>query len=178
MHRLDETQTGLNNRTRILLFAAIVVLLVAAASGSLAVFGGGHGPAPVVGSGSSGGHAPVDSQLKIPVPDGTGHGSHTAFSISGDVAGLYPGAVEPMVLTVTNHDHVDIVVSSMTATVTGAPSNCAAANVSVTSFTGSLLVHAHQTANTTVMVSMGHGAPDGCQGAQFTFGYLGTGSEA
>ena len=101
-------------------------------------------------------------------------GSSSRFSISGNVAGLYPGASLLLVLTISNPQQFAIVVNSITTSVGSPSASCSAANLSVSSFLGSLAVPAQGTATVTVTATMPHSAPNACQGAVFPLQYSGT----
>lgn len=96
-----------------------------------------------------------------------------SFRIAGTVTGLYPGKTLPLVLTVSNPLSGAITVKSITTTVSIASSTCVAANVTVTAFSGSLLVPSHKSAKATVKATMLHAAPNRCQGKFFSFHYAG-----
>lgn len=97
------------------------------------------------------------------------------FSITGQVAGLYPGVVRPFTLSVYNPNHVAITVTQITATVGDASAACGAGNLQVTSFTGQLPVAAGGFATATVTAAMSLSSPDGCQGAAFPLHFAGQG---
>ena len=99
-----------------------------------------------------------------------------SFSISGKVTGLYPGKTLSLVLSVKNPQTFSITVTSITTAVSNASSTCLAANVTVTAFSGSLVVGAGKTGKVTVKATMAHSAPNACQGAFFPFHYTGTAS--
>jgi hypothetical protein len=102
----------------------------------------------------------------------------TSFTISGNITGLYPGSTLPLKLTVLNTMSFAIRVTSITTAVSNASNLCEASNVTVTSFSGSLLVLPKLEATTTVQVHMADGAPDSCQGSVFPFSYSGLASKA
>jgi hypothetical protein len=101
-----------------------------------------------------------------------------SFRISGNVAGLYPGAQLPLVLTVTNPEHFAIVVTTLSVSIGAAAPGCAAVNLTATSFSGQLQVPAGGTATLSVHVAMAHSAPDACQGAVFPLRYSGLAGKA
>jgi hypothetical protein len=119
------------------------------------------------GVGSSG--SPVVQQEKD--PRGT-------FRISGSVGGLYPGNTAKLVLTVTNPEAYAIVVETISTTVSSPGAGCGASYLVVTSFSGHLSVPAHGSASVSVPVTLGHAAPDACQGLVFPLQYTGSGSKA
>jgi hypothetical protein len=143
---------------------ALLVALAAAASS--------HSPASyadtLVLSGNGTAGAPVTTSAAAP----------GSFRISGSVAGLYPGAQLPLVLTVTNPEHFAIVVSSLSVTVGAAMPGCGAANLTATSFARSLHVPALGTAAVSVQVTLAHSAPNACQGAVFPLHYTGLAGKA
>lgn len=97
----------------------------------------------------------------------------SAFTISGKVGGLYPGALRSLTLTVANHQPYAIVVTSLTTTVGAASAACGASNLTVPAFSGHLTVPANGQAKTTVQVKMAHAAPNACQHAVFPLRYSG-----
>jgi hypothetical protein len=99
------------------------------------------------------------------------------FKIAGSVAGLYPGLVKRLVLTVTNPQAFTIVVTSMTTTVKAASASCPASYLVVSAFSGQLSVPAHGSAKTSVQASLSAGTPDSCTGANFPLVYSGAGRE-
>jgi hypothetical protein len=111
-------------------------------------------------------------------PDAAGGRLVTSFSITGSVAGLFPGKRLPLVLTVTNPEKVTITVTSISTTVGKASRGCLAANLKVTKFSGHLVVAAGKKAKATVEVTMAHSAPNACQGTHFPFHFSGLASAA
>jgi hypothetical protein len=101
-----------------------------------------------------------------------------SFRISGNVAGLYPGAHLPLVLTVTNPEHFAIVVTTLSVSAGNAAPGCGAANLATTSFSGNLHVPASGTATATVHVTLAHSAPNACQGVVFPLRYTGVATKA
>ena len=98
------------------------------------------------------------------------------FSITGSVSGLYPGATRPLVLSVYNPYSVSITVTSVATTVSGSTNNCATTNLTVSAFSGALVIPPKHGALTAVKATLAHAAPDQCQGALFFLRYLGTGT--
>lgn len=144
---------------------AAVTLLIGTAA--LASESGSHGGTELVslsGRGSASEPAPAGGAPAL---------SSTSFTISGKVGGLYPGAVLPLTLTVTNKLTVPIVLTSLTTKVGAASSSCGTANLAVAPFAGKLPVPAKGKASTTVQVTMAHSAPNACQGAIFPLHYRG-----
>ena len=85
-------------------------------------------------------------------------------TMKGSVAGLYPGAAKPMVVTVKNANKFTIKVAAKT-TLAG----CAGpANVKVRSSTKALKIAKGKSAKATLTVSMLPTAANACQGAKFT----------
>lgn len=106
-------------------------------------------------------------------PASTSPGGSGRFSISGSVAGLYPGASLPLALTVSNPEPFTLVVTSITTSVGSHAAACPASDANVTSFAGALAVPAHAEAQVVVTATLLHVAPDACQGATFAFSYSG-----
>jgi len=129
----------------------------------------------LVGYGSSSSAPALGATSSPAAPQTQTNGS---FTIAGSVAGLYPGHTVPMVLIVTNPKSFSIVVTSITTTVGDASAACPASNLSVTAFSGQLLVPGLGSANTTVQVGMAQSATDTCQGATFPLVYGGLASKS
>jgi hypothetical protein len=106
----------------------------------------------------------------------SGHGG--PFPISGGIAGLYPGASLPLVLTIANPEPFAISVTSVTTTVVSPSAQCPGTLLTVTPFSGTQSVSAHGTSDIIVTVSLAHAAPDACQGATFPFLYNGLATKA
>jgi hypothetical protein len=151
-------------RTRLSAWIAASVLLVACASGALAL-GGASTDMRLVGFGTA---APY-GQSSVPARVSVVY----AFTISGKVAGLYPGKTLPLVLVVKNLRPFEITVESITTTVGKARPACTAKNLKVTTFVGHLRVQPKKSAKTTVKVTLLHAAPNGCEKAVFPFTYHG-----
>lgn len=100
-------------------------------------------------------------------------GQSDRFTISGSVTGLYPGATLPLVLTISNQEAFPISVTSVSTSVGSPSAGCAASNLTVTQFAGSLTVPAKGTATLTLMASLSHDTPDACQGVVFPLQYSG-----
>lgn len=119
--------------------------------------------ATVAGAVSSG---PVAAPVKV-----------GAFSISGSVHGLYPGANAPLVLTVKDNRSFAITVLSITTTVDRSAGGCPTSSLlSVTRYAGALRLQPGQTATVEVTVSMARSATRACQGRSFHFDYHGLAS--
>jgi len=151
---------------------------------AVAVALAGHGaPADrlvLAGDGGSFTDARASGTVIPAAPEPGAARSSSAFSIAGHVSGLFPGETLPLVLTVTNHESFPITVTSITTTVGNASAHCKAGNLTVTTFSGNLVVPAvkPRTATATVTVTMAHSAPNACQGARFLFRYSGLATEA
>jgi hypothetical protein len=105
-------------------------------------------------------------------------GPVAAFTISGGVSGLFPGRTMPLKLTVSNQESYTISVVSITTRVGNAKTACTAANVSVTSFSGRLVLGGYDHAQVTVSVTMVKAAPTSCEGAVFPLVYSGVATPA
>lgn len=149
-------------------WAAVTVLIGTAA---LASESGSHDATRLVGLSGRG-------TASEPAQVGPSAANTAAFTISGKVSGLYPGAVRSLKLTVTNHESFAIVVTSLTTTVGAARATCGASNLTVTSFSGRLRVPARGKASTSVHAKMAHSAPNACQGAVFPLRYAGKATKA
>jgi hypothetical protein len=158
-------------RAGVLVVATLAFLLAGNASG------GGGLPRDIILTGSGGSGDAVKPTQGQGAEMTSGQPTSTtarAFRISGSAAKLYPGLTVPLVLTVTNLRLFPLVVTSLTVSAGDASGACVAANLSVNSFSGHLLVPAGGTAKTTLQVAMNHAAPDACQGAKFPLRYSGT----
>jgi hypothetical protein len=123
------------------------------------------------GNGTAGTPSPSQPGVALPTAPGS-------FRISGNVAGLYPGARLPLVLTVTNPQHFAIAVTTLSVSAGNAAPGCTAANLTATSFSGRLTVPAGGTGAVSVRVTLAHSAPNACQGAVFPLRYTGVASKA
>jgi len=90
------------------------------------------------------------------------------------VRGLYPGATIPLHLVVNNTLGAPILLTNVVTRVSGASPACGAANVSVSEFSGHVLIFPGKEVHPTVWVTMAHAATNACQGAVFPFRYRGT----
>lgn len=109
---------------------------------------------------------------------GIDHGAQappSSFEITGGLAGLYPGATVPLVLTVSNSATFAITVTSIETFVSGPSTPCGRSYLNVGDFTGALKVRARDQASITVFASLSLSSPDGCQGAVFGLRYVGLG---
>lgn len=95
-----------------------------------------------------------------------------AFSIRGHVRGLYPGRQARLTLTISNRNRSAIRVTSIRVRVGSAP-GCAASNLRVASFRGSLRVRAMGKRRLRRPLRMSPSAPDACMGARFKLTYTG-----
>ncbi len=116
----------------------------------------------MAGAGSTG---PVAGPVKV-----------GAFSISGSVRGLFPGASIPLVLTVKDKRSFPITVQSITTTVHKSAGGCPASLLSVTRYTGDLRLQPGQVATVEVTVAMARTATHNCQGRSLLFDYHGLAS--
>ena len=151
------------SRTGIAFWAA---LLVTAGAGALASVGvaGGSATFPLAGFGDAFGGS---------VHAGPPAASGGRFAITGNVAGLFPGASLPLVLTVANPEPFPMLVTSISTTVSSPSSQCPGSLVVVTPFSGAHAVPAHGSSQVTVTASLAHAAPNACQGVTFPFHYSG-----
>jgi hypothetical protein len=94
------------------------------------------------------------------------------FAIRGHIVGLYPGRQARLRLKITNRNSFTIRVTSIRVKVGGAP-GCAASNLGVTGFQGSLRVFPMRTRRLRRPISMSASAPDACMGARFRLTYTG-----
>jgi hypothetical protein len=156
MHHQRTADRPLRRGMPILWGTTLGVLLTTAAL-IVAVLAPDATAAPLIGAGTSG------------APGTRAH----SFSIAGTVGGLFPGNTSALKLKVSNPQTVAIEVTSLTTTVGDAAIGCAAANVTVSAFSGHLVVPAGKARKATVFVTLVHSAPDACQGAQFPFTYHG-----
>lgn len=97
------------------------------------------------------------------------------FSIAGDVGGLFPGAVKPLSLLVSNPFPDPIRVVSLSTTV-GTPdrAGCTATVLTVSGLGSPVDIPPGQSRPVGVDVTMAATAPDACQGARFPLTYSGT----
>ncbi len=162
MHPMRNDDRRSRRGTSIVRGAAFGALLTSAAL-TAAVLAPDATATALVGGGTSGAQAQARA---------LGMGIHS-FSIAGSVGSLFPGDTTVLKLKVSNPETVAIDVTSITTTVGDASVGCAAANVTVTAFSGDLVVPAGMVRKATVLVTMVHSAPDACQGAVFPFTYHG-----
>lgn len=156
-------------RKRALRYAAAVTVLCAGVvlAAYLQPGGAGHPPTiSLVGTGIAATAAGGDSANAA--------AGHSGFGISGRVAGLYPGASLPLTLRIDNPNSFKIDVVSITTSIGDASAACLAANLTVSQFTGDILVPAHGSASEAVVAMLQHSAPNACQGAVFPLTYNAT----
>lgn len=156
-------------RARPLAPVAVLGVLVIALAGSVART---SPHIQLTGYGTSG---PAPAHAKSTSPPISQAVTTNAFGIAGRVTGLFPGFSDPLVLKVTNREGFPIIVTSIATTVKNAKANCAAANLSVSAFSGQLSVPAHGSAKTTVRAHMAVSAPEGCIASTFPLVYSGIG---
>jgi hypothetical protein len=101
-----------------------------------------------------------------------------AFTVKGQVSGLYPGRVTKLPLKLVNRNGFAIKVTSVAVKVGSASAACTYANVSVTKFAGALKVGPNSSRRLSLRITMRRSAPDGCQGAKFPLFYRGTAVKA
>jgi hypothetical protein len=123
----------------------------------------------VRGAGSS---DPGTDTAPDPVDEG-GASGEPSFDISGRVAGFYPGASVPLVLTLRNGNSFAISVTSVEVSVRPAGSGCGPANIEVGSFHGPVVVAAEDSATAEISMRMVEDPDDACQGATFPLDYRG-----
>jgi len=163
--------TGAARRAIVPWTAVAGVLLAGGCTfGGLGTGAAGDGP-PLIGYGSGGGDTTPATGAAPAAPVAGGAHSEHAFSIFGEVKGLFPGDRAPLVLTVINRRESPITVTSISTTVSPASEACGAANVVVGTYFGHLPVWRKATA--TVEISMARSAPDACEGAHFELHYRG-----
>jgi hypothetical protein len=161
-------------RSARILGSAVAGLVIATGALGLLGWSSRLGAASLVGGGST--RTRVASLPATP-PSGVhgGRGSN-AFLIEGNVSGLFPGAVIPVQLTVTNLEQFPIVVTSIRTHVSTPSGDCRSKNLKLSVFTGQLAVGGSGTATTTVLATMAHSAGNSCQGATFVLQYHGRGT--
>jgi hypothetical protein len=167
MHDRRHTATRQSQRTLRFGVLTLAVLLSVAASGSVPV--GGVTVIRLVGTGSG-------DALPEAGPGRTveGAGSKASgFTIHGSVKGLFPGAIRPMTLTVTNPKKSGIIVEKVSTRVSSASPTCGSKYVTVSAYSGHLKVTRRHSAELGVRVTMRHSAPNACQGVVFGFAYSG-----
>lgn len=102
-----------------------------------------------------------------------------AFTITGSVEGLYPGANTMLPLRVRNNNGFAMVVRELdVATTQTDRAGCATSSVLPTGFDGSVRVNAKSAVTIPVPVRMLQTVTDACQGASFTLRYSGTATVA
>jgi hypothetical protein len=149
-------------------FGFVVASLACASTAGLAIGWSNHGAGATVltGYGSS-------TRAQVPVRHESALSKRRKFQISGDIQGLFPGATVGFTLTVTNPEPFAITVKSLTTTVESASNSCAAANLSVSKFSGSLTVPARGQGTARLSATLSAGTTDACIGATFPLVYSG-----
>jgi hypothetical protein len=102
-----------------------------------------------------------------------GPAGQPTFAISGRVAGFYPGASIPLVLTFTNPNSYAISVTSLEVSVRPAGSGCGPANLQVGPFHGPVVVAAEDSVTAEISMHMLENPDNACQGAVFPLDYRG-----
>lgn len=96
-----------------------------------------------------------------------------AFTIEGNVGGLFPGGAKQILLTVRNPNRQAITVTSLNVAV-GSIGPCAASNLWVTNFSGQLIVGAQTSSTRSVPIGMFAAAGNECKDASFALTFTGT----
>jgi hypothetical protein len=96
-----------------------------------------------------------------------------AFTLTGSVGGLYPGASRRLVIVVRNRDRTSLRVRSITTRVRDAKPGCRAGNLRVSAFRGRLRVGAGRSRRVAVRARMPSDSPSACQGAVFPLVFRG-----
>jgi hypothetical protein len=152
----------------------LAVLLSVGASGSLSA--GGATKIRMVGTGTMVPNREGDARrVRVSTAGPARKSRPSSFSISGNVSGLFPGAILPLKLTITDAKRFGIIVDTVSTSVGTSSTTCSAKNVTVSTFSGHLHVAARHSAQLSVQVEMHHSAPNACQGTRFTFTYTGRG---
>lgn len=103
--------------------------------------------------------------------------SPSTFQISGSVEGLYPGASQPLNLTLANSNPSPIRVTSVSITVHNASQACLGSNLEFSGFTETV-VPPRSTAITTVLAHLKSSSAGNCQGMTWSLSYQGTAEQA
>lgn len=90
--------------------------------------------------------------------------------LSGDIAGLVPGAPASLVLTVRNPGSEPALVSALAARIAAAPGGCPADALDIGAWRGRLAVPAHGSASATLPVVLSSAHP-ACSGASWSLEY-------
>ena len=138
---------------RLLGSIALVVMaaLVAITAGAMAAFAG----------------KPADKPAGSAKP----HAGGPPFTVSGSIDGLWPGAERPLVVTAENPYPFDIVLTSLSVTVSDASASCPASVVHVSSFTGEVRIAGRGQKTIELRASLDADAPNECQGATWVLSY-------
>jgi hypothetical protein len=135
---------------------------------------------------------PAPRPIPTPTPQNNGNGNSSGegpgqgggiatgtFQIGGQVAGLYPGAARPMVVTFTNPAAIAIRVTQLD--VIAASSNhigCTAQDLLMPDSAVDVVVPAGSSTTHTVYVGMIDDADNACQGASWALSFSGTAVQA
>lgn len=106
------------------------------------------------------------------------HAADPQFTLTAGYQGLYPDARVAVPVTVHNPQSFPIEVSTASATVGDARSDCPSRYVSVTTFAGRVRVPAYGTSIVPMQFHMLASAPDACQGAVFPLTFRASGAPA
>ncbi|HEY7136164.1 MAG TPA: hypothetical protein VIB48_13965 [Acidimicrobiia bacterium] len=160
------------NRSTLAKLAALVLLGTAAGVTTAFVVGdGGHHDDPAaevrVGRPSpSHGHPTPTTRHTTPTTHPPAPPAH-AFTLTGDVAGLFPGGTRNLQVRITNPTNTAMRVTTVTVTVHDASVACRAPNLVADSYTGKAYVGRHGATSVTIPVRMVRTAPNACQNATF-----------
>lgn len=100
------------------------------------------------------------------------------FTVTGDVSGLYPGAVKDLILEVTNPNNFAITVTDLNVAVADATNDCLASEIAVEDFTSMDPVPENGSASTTLDVTMSPLADEACKTVTWRLTYSGTAVKA
>jgi hypothetical protein len=87
---------------------------------------------------------------------------------------LYPGASQPQWVRITNPNHFDILVTSLSATAGSRATGCPAGNLTVVPLRTPVRVRATSYTDTALTARLSPTAPDGCKNLTFPLTYSGT----
>ena len=111
--------------------------------------------------------------------NGNGGGQdHKDFTMSASVTGLYPGAVEPLPVLVTNPNNFAIAVTINPITISDANDSCTSANIRVAAPSEPVTVPGNGSTTVTLTVRMRNSSPNACKNATFALTYSGTAVKA
>ena len=121
----------------------------------------------------------LEAKVNDKTSDKNNDNGHGSFSIVGVVTDLYPGALKPLTLTVSNSENQDLKVTSINVTVGNSnQAGCLASNVVATSFSGAFVIAKHTSVTRQLPVRMIASPAASCQGATFPLQYDGTAVKA